>query len=104
MSDYSDHFAAAARLAILAELAGQIDASLNALLIGQMLDTFGPRRSREWVELQLRALADLGAVRLRSADLPGLGEVTVATLTRSGRDHVERRVALPGVAAPADPD
>jgi len=104
MTDYRDHFDRAARLAILAELARQADATLNALLIGQMLDAFGPRKPAAWVETQLMRLADLGAVRLRTADLPGLGEVTVASLTRAGRDHVERRALLAGVAPPADTD
>lgn len=102
MSNYELQCQADARLAILAELAGQTDATLNALSLARTIDALGIRRSREWVETQLGFLDQLGAVRLRAVEMPSLGTVTVATLTRTGRDHVERRSRLVGVSAPAD--
>lgn len=102
MSDYGTRFEEDARLAILAELAGQRDAALNSLSIQRVLDAFGPRQSPAWTEKQLRHLEDIGAVVLRESELAGFGTVQVATLTATGRQHVERRTALPGVSAPAD--
>lgn len=91
-----------ARLAILAELARQNDATLNSLSITRVVDMLGIRRSRDWVETQLSVLEGLGAVNLRQVEMPGLGIVTVAILTRSGRDHVDRRTRIHGITAPAD--
>lgn len=102
MTSYEQKCQEDARLLILAELARQRDATLNALAIGELVDTFGIRRARAWVETQLNQLEELGAVNLRRVDMPGFGEVAVATLTRSGRDHVERRSRLAGVSIPAD--
>jgi hypothetical protein len=85
-----------ARLVILKELAQQSDHRLNETLIGAVLDTFGHRRSRDWIRTQLRALADLGAITI---DQPG--SVMVAALTRAGLDHVERRAVIEGVARPS---
>lgn len=102
MSGYGTRFEEDARLAILAELAGQRDATLNILSIQRTLDAFGPRQSRAWAEVQLRHLADVGAIELRQSDLAGFGPVPVATLTSAGRSHVERRTSLPGVSAPGD--
>lgn len=102
MSGYEDHFTQDVRLAILAELARQNDGSLNALNITRMVDAMAVRRPREWVEMQLRWLADMGAVALRTIELAGLGKVVVATVTAIGRDHVEQRIAIPGISAPRD--
>jgi hypothetical protein len=93
-----------ARLVILAELARQQDGQLNVLSIARVVDAMGITRSREWVETQLSFLEQLDAVRVQSVDLPGLGPVSVARLTRSGRDHVERRSRRAGVSPPADPE
>lgn len=98
----ADRIAEDARLMILAELARQTDATLNALTLARVLDAGGLRRGAAWLELQLRFLNDLGAVQLRRMELSGFGEVSVASLRTAGRDHVERRSALPGVTAPAD--
>lgn len=89
-----------ARLAILAELAQQRDETLNSLAITRLVDAMGIRRSREWIETQLIKLEDLGAITLRQTELAGLGQVSVATLAEAGRDHVERRGSIAGIAAP----
>lgn len=91
-----------ARLAILAELAQQRDATLNSRSIARVVEALGMRRTAEWVENQLRRLEEFGAIQLRDSELPGLGRVLIATLTRTGRDHVERRALLAGVSNPAD--
>lgn len=102
MSSFETQCQEDARLAILAELAGQRDATLNVLSLTRVIDAIGIRRSREWVDTQLERLSELGAVNLRRTDMPGLGQVTVATLTRAGRDHVERRIRIHGVSTPID--
>ena len=104
MSGWEQRCQEDARLALLAELARQRDATLNSQSMVRVLDAIGVRRSRDWVETQLARLEDLNAVNLRRAEIPGLGQVTVATLTRTGREHVERRALLAGVTAPADED
>lgn len=102
MSSYENQCQEDARLAIIAELASQRDATLNAMSIARVVDTLGIRRTHLWVETQLLQLEQLGAVNLRRTELAGFGEVIVATLTRSGRDHVERRARIAGISAPAD--
>ena len=44
----------------------------------------------------MRTLAELGAVTLREA-----GTVLIATITRAGIDHVERRGIIEGVLRPS---
>jgi hypothetical protein len=102
MSSYEQRCQEDARLAILAELARQSDARLNSLSISRIIDALGMRRSRDWVENQLRRLDEFGAINLRSETISGMGEVSIATLTRTGRDHVERRALLAGVTPPMD--
>lgn len=99
-ADAAEALTLEARLAILAELAEQRDETLNVLSITRVVDALGIRRSREWVDTQLNKLEELGAITLRHSELAGIGRVTVATLTTAGRDHVERRGLLAGVAAP----
>lgn len=94
--NFDDFLAADARLIILKELARQGDGRLNETLVVATLDRFGHRRSREWVRTQLRKLEDVGAVAVVE-----IGSVMVATLKRSGLDHVERRTFLEGVAKPS---
>jgi hypothetical protein len=89
--------AADARLIVLQELARQIDGRLNELSIGRTLDVYGIRRDRDWVKTQLRKLEALGAVELQN-----VGTVLVAVITRDGRDHVEERALLEGVARPSE--
>lgn len=102
MSSYEQKCQEDARLAILAELARQRDATLNSRSIERVVGALGMRRTDEWIENQLRRLEEFGAVNVRQTDLPGLGRVLIATLTRTGRDHVDRRALLTGVSAPAD--
>ncbi len=93
---YDDFLAEDARLCILKELSKQTDGRLNDSVLTRVLDTFGYRRSRDWVRTQMRKLDDVGAVRLLEA-----GTALIATITRAGMDHVERRAVLEGVAKPS---
>lgn len=102
MSSYEQTCQEDARLAILAELAQQRDARLNSRNLAVVVDQVVRNRPREWLEAQLRWLDSMGAINLTESNLPGLGPVHLAVLTRTGRDHVERRQFLPGVTLPAD--
>lgn len=96
MTGYAEHMAADARLIILRTLHADTSGTLNEVLLTRALETFGHRRSRDYVRTQLRTLADLGAVTIREA-----GTVMIATLTRLGEDHVERRAVIEGVLRPS---
>jgi hypothetical protein len=96
MTDFRQYIAADVRLIILRELASQPDYRLNETLLLRVLETFGHRRSRDYLRDQLRWLEEMGAVTLTEA-----GTVLIAELTRRGRDHVERRVVIEGVARPS---
>lgn len=96
MSDFEEFVTLDARLCILKELSRQTDGRLNDAVLTRVLDTFGFRRSREWVRTQLRKLDELGAVRLTEA-----GTVLIALITRAGTDHVERRSVIEGIARPS---
>lgn len=96
MTDYLTHLEQNARLVILRALADQTDGTLNETLLVAVLDTFGHRRSRDWVRQQLRQLADVGGVVVTEA-----GTVMIAEITRLGIDHVERRAVIEGVSRPS---
>lgn len=95
----ADLIVADARLCILKELSLQTDGRLNEVGLQHVLDLFGIKRSRDWVRTQLRALDELGAVRIAE-----IGTVFVASLTKLGRDHVDLRAVIEGVSRPADED
>lgn len=93
---YEQHLAEDARLVILRGLVAETDGRLNEIALTRMLDTFGYRRSREWVRTQIGKLRELGAVTVSEA-----GTVHIAEITRAGIDHVERRSVIDGVARPS---
>mgnify|MGYP006397148243 CR=1 FL=1 len=96
-SDMNEALAADARLFILRELEGQTDGRLNAILMQRLLATrYGVDRSREWVETQLRKLAELGAIELLESAL------LIAEITRAGRDHVAKRSIVAGITRPTE--
>ncbi len=97
MNDFNQHLAADARLIILKELVKQPGHVLNETLLQKVLDTFGHKRTREWIRTQMRALADVNAVELTQA-----GSVLIAHIKQAGRDHVEGRINLDGVDSPSD--
>ena len=93
---YLDHMVADARLVILKALSKQTDGRLNEVIITAELDSFGHKRSREWVRTQLNKLEELGAL-INVLQ----GTVMVAGITRLGLAHVERREVIDGVAKPS---
>lgn len=99
MNGLTDMIAREARLRILKELAAQTDGRLSELMIRPVLDMYGIRRDRDWIATQLRKLEQLGAIELST-----VGETLVAKLTRAGRDHVDERGLIEGVARPLDID
>lgn len=96
---YADLLTADARLVILKELAAQVDGRSNEVVLQRVLDVFAIRRPRDWVRTQLRALDQLGAIHVTEA-----GTVMIASLTKLGRDHVERRQVVEGISRPSDED
>lgn len=89
---------AEARLIILKALAEQVDERLNSSLILPVLETFGIRKTREWVHDELAWLESMGAVKLTRA-----GSILVAALTEKGSHHLERRIAIEGIKRPSRP-
>lgn len=85
-----------ARLIILRALHEQTDETLHTNFLDQKLRSFGIRKDRDWINDELRWLSDRGAVTLIEA-----GSVLVATLTDKGARHVDREIAIEGVARPS---
>jgi hypothetical protein len=85
-----------ARLIILKGLREQVDEHLNSDLMLPLLASFGIRKGREWVHVELEWLADIGAVKLTRA-----GTILVAALTERGAQHLDRVIAIEGVKRPS---
>jgi len=96
---FGDKLREEARLIILRALAAEPDRRMNSSLIVGALDCWHIKRSREWVHDELRYLAEIGAVKIEDA-----GSVRLATLTKKGLNHVERRIILEGVKQPSPGD
>lgn len=65
-------------------------------MLERVLDVFWHRRSRDWIRTQLGKLRELGTISITE-----VGTVQVASITRVGMDHVERRSFVEGVARPS---
>lgn len=87
-----------ARLIVLKALAEQVDETLGSDLLRLTLETYGISRERAWVHGELAWLAEMGAVHVIEA-----GSIRVATLTETGRRHLDRRIAIEGVRRPSRP-
>ena len=84
------------RLLILQAVAEEDDEHLSDTLIVRKLEQFSHRKSRDFVRNELRWMEkQVGAVEVIEE-----GDAFVAKLTRAGRDHVNRRAFLEGVARP----
>lgn len=94
--NYEETLVQDARLVILKELSKQNDGRLNATIMVNVLDSFGHRRSRTWVQEQFNFLESKGAVKLHKA-----GSILVAGLTQVGQDHIDRREFVDGIAKPS---
>lgn len=97
MNAFADHVAREARLRILKELERQADGRASELALRSVLDVYGIKRDRDWIATQLRKLELLGAI-----EIVMLGQTMVATITRTGLDHVEERAVIEGVARPRE--
>lgn len=93
---YPDYLETDARLVILKELSKQNDGRLNETILDKVLDDFAYNRSREWLRTQLRKMEELGAIELKK-----VGTVLIASITRAGLDHVQRRSVIEGIARPS---
>ncbi|MEP0406305.1 hypothetical protein [Roseibium sp.] len=85
------------RMVILQVLTAEVNGHLREELLQKALDIYLIKRSIEWVRTQLIRLEELGAVTITEDE----GKM-IAGITRAGRDHMERRSRLAGVAAPDD--
>lgn len=89
-----------ARLYMLMELNKEVDGHLNEITLRRRLEGYyGINRTREWIQTQLNTLAGLEAITIS-----GGGEIMIAHLERSGRDHLASRAIVAGVTRPADID
>ncbi len=94
---YDDFLAEKGRLAILQALGAEFNGHLRDDLLQKAVDVRLVARSLDWIRTQLTALDELGAVTLERD-----GSHVIAGLTQTGRDHIERRRPLSGVAWPED--
>lgn len=94
---YKDYLVEKGRLVILEVIAREFNGHLREDLVQKALDAYFISRSIEWVRTQLRKLEEIGAVTLTED-----GGKLIAGITRAGRDHVDRRTELDGVAWPED--
>lgn len=87
-----------ARLTILKALGEQVNESLNSSILQQVLATFAITMERAWVHQQIEYLETMGAVTVVPA-----GSVKIATLTETGRRHLDRHCHIEGVKRPSRP-
>ena len=93
---YTERVSRDIRLLILQAVADEDDEHLSDTLIVRKLEQFAHRKSRDFVRNELRWLEkQVGAVEIIEH-----GEAFVAKLTAAGRNHVNRRAFLEGVARP----
>ena len=96
-SNYNTFLAEKGRLVILQALAREFNGHLREDLLQKVVDVCLLSRSIEWVRTQMRKLEEVGAV-----DITEDNGKLIAGLTRIGRDHVERRSPIEGIAWPED--
>lgn len=94
---YAERWVEDARLTMLKELALQPDGRLNQKLMSATLDAFAYRWPLGQVQAEMRNLAALGAVEVEEIK-PGY---LVASITRAGVEHLERRAFIDGIAQPS---
>lgn len=95
--DYKGFIAEKGRLVILQALAREFNGHLREGLLQKAVDVYLLPRSIDWVRTQLRKLEELGGVTITEDN----GRM-IAGITTAGRDHVDRRSPIEGVAWPDD--
>jgi len=94
---YEAKIAEDARLFILKELEAQTDGRLNEILLQRLLEArYGIARSREWIQTQMRKLAELEAIVLIE------GAFLIGDIERPGRDHLACRSIIAGITRPSE--
>jgi hypothetical protein len=104
MSDaktYADVWNEDARLCMLKQLAAQHDGRLNEKMMQGVLDSFAYRMTRETVRDHMEILGALGAAKMESIKDDKGGDFLIATITREGVEHLERRAFIEGIAKPS---
>lgn len=94
---YGELWVEDARLVMLKELALQPDGRLNQKLMSATLDAFAYKWPMAQVQAEMRHLASLGAAQVEE-NKPGY---LVASITRAGVEHLERRAFIDGIARPS---
>lgn len=97
--NYNDFIEKKGRLVILQSIGREFNGHLREELVQKALDVQLISRSIEWVRTQMRKLEELGAVEITEDK----GKL-IAGLTRTGRDHIDQRSPIEGVAWPEDGD
>lgn len=88
------------RLVILRALAEQVNGALDSrTLEEEVLPLFMINEDRVWIHEQIEYLGKRGAVVVTTA-----GSVKIATLTKHGRRHLSRDIAIEGVLRPSEPE
>lgn len=87
-----------ARLVILKALAEQVNGTLDSSMIELVLPLFAIKEDRPWIHEQMKYLGKMDAVELTTA-----GTVMIATLSKRGRRHLERDIAIEGITRPSEP-
>ncbi|WP_321447403.1 hypothetical protein [uncultured Cohaesibacter sp.] len=96
MSSYAEFSDSVSRLTILKELDRQVDNRANTTILEMVLEQFGQPSTTDYVRNQLRWLEQ----NARAVTIEEVGTVLVAELTQTGKDHVDRKIALEGVRRP----
>ena len=89
------------RLIILTALSEEADETMTDAVAQRYLERHAYRRGIDEVRADLSWLADAGALAVVEAD--GV-EAVIVRLLRKGREHVDRRVFIEGVAHPDTPE
>lgn len=83
------------RLCVLRVLDQTRGDSCNSSILISAVGTFGFRVPRDKMHTELAWLDEQGAVKTRKVE-----SVVVATLTRRGKEHVDRATVIPGIKEP----
>lgn len=89
-----------ARLVILRALAEQTNGALDSRTLEELvLPAFNINEDRVWIHEQMDYLGKRGAALITDA-----GSVKIGTLTKHGRRHLSRDVAIEGILRPSEPE